>query len=65
MLIVDKDKDTFETEVLKSEETVFVDFFGVMAIYKNGEKVEELVKEEATPEKIEGMIKKYALAPSI
>jgi len=32
----------------------------VMAIYKNGEKVEELVKDEATPEKIEEMIKRYA-----
>ncbi|MBE5988957.1 MAG: thioredoxin [Paenibacillaceae bacterium] len=33
----------------------------VMAIYKNGEKIEELVKDDATPEKIEEMIKKYAL----
>lgn len=32
----------------------------VMAIYKNGEKVEELVKDDATPEAIEAMIKKYA-----
>ncbi len=32
----------------------------VMAIYKGGEKVEELVKEDATPENIENMIKKYA-----
>ena len=31
----------------------------VMAIYKGGEKVEELVKEECTPESIEAMIKKY------
>ena len=31
----------------------------VMAIYKDGQKVEELVKEEATPEAIEEMIKKY------
>ena len=31
----------------------------VMAIYKNGQKVEELVKDEATPEAIEEMIKKY------
>ena len=31
----------------------------VMAIYKGGEKVEELVKEECTPESIEEMIKKY------
>ncbi len=34
----------------------------VMAIYKNGEKVEELVKDDATPDRIEEMIKKYALA---
>jgi thioredoxin 1 len=31
----------------------------VMAIYKDGEKVEELVKDECTPEAIEAMIKKY------
>lgn len=31
----------------------------VIAIYKNGEKVEELVKEAATPEAIEAMIQKY------
>ncbi len=31
----------------------------VMAIYQNGEKVEELVKEDATRENIEAMIKKY------
>jgi len=31
----------------------------VMAIYKNGEKVEEVVKEDATKENIENMIKKY------
>lgn len=104
MLVVDK--DTFGTEVLESESTVFVDFFGdgcepckallphvekfakqygdkikftklnttkarrlaisqkilglpVMAIYQNGQKVEELVKEDATTEKIEEMIKRY------
>ncbi|GLB26790.1 thioredoxin [Lacrimispora xylanolytica] len=34
----------------------------VMAIYKGGEKVEELVKEDATPDSIEEMVKKYALA---
>lgn len=31
----------------------------VMAIYKDGQKVEEVVKEEATPESIEAMIQKY------
>ncbi len=31
----------------------------VIAVYKDGEKVEELVKEEATPEKVEELIKKY------
>jgi thioredoxin 1 len=31
----------------------------VMAIYQNGQKVEELVKDDATPEAIEAMIKKY------
>lgn len=30
-----------------------------MAIFKNGEKVEEVVKDDATPENIENMIKKY------
>ena len=31
----------------------------VMAIYKDGEKVEELVKDDATEANIEAMIKKY------
>ena len=31
----------------------------VMAIYKNGDKVEELVKDQATEENIEAMVKKY------
>ena len=31
----------------------------VIAIYKDGEKVEELVKDDATPENVEAMIKKY------
>jgi thioredoxin len=31
----------------------------VVAIYKSGEKVEELVKDDATPENIEAMIQKY------
>ena len=31
----------------------------VMSIYKDGQKVEELVKDDATPEAIEEMIKKY------
>ena len=31
----------------------------VIAIYQNGQKVEELVKDDATPENVEAMIKKY------
>lgn len=31
----------------------------VIAIYKGGEKVEELVKDDATPEAVEDMVKKY------
>lgn len=31
----------------------------VVAVYKNGEKVEELIKDAATPEAVEEMIKKY------
>ncbi len=31
----------------------------VMAIYKGGEKVEELVKDDCTEESIENLIKKY------
>lgn len=31
----------------------------VIAIYKGGEKIEELVKDDATPEAVEEMIKKY------
>ena len=30
-----------------------------LAIYKDGEKVDELVKDDCTPETIEAMIKKY------
>ena len=30
-----------------------------VAIYKGGEKVEEVVKEDATPESVEELIKKY------
>ena len=32
----------------------------VVAIYKGGAKVEELVKDDATPQNVEEMIKKYA-----
>lgn len=99
-------KDTFESEVLQAEGTVFVDFYGdgcvpcqalmpvvhgyadtygdkikfcalnttkarrlsisqrvlglpVMAIYQGGQKVSECVKDDATPENIEAMIKEY------
>ena len=31
----------------------------VIAIYEGGEKIEELVKEDATPENVENIIKKY------
>lgn len=31
----------------------------VMAIYKDGEKIDEVVKDDATPESIEAMIQKY------
>lgn len=31
----------------------------VMAIYKNGEKIDEVVKDDATQENIEAMIQKY------
>ena len=31
----------------------------VIAIYQNGQKVEECVKDDATPENVEAMIKKY------
>ncbi|NLA71287.1 MAG: thioredoxin family protein [Clostridiaceae bacterium] len=31
----------------------------VVAIYRNGEKVEELVKDDATPEAVEAMLEKY------
>ena len=104
--MLDLDRNNFEEEVLKAEDTVFVDFYGdgcvpcealspfvdemdkkygdklkftklntskarrlaisqkvlglpVMAIYKGGEKVEELVKDDCTHENIESMIKKY------
>lgn len=100
------DKNTFESEILQSEEPVLVDFYGngcvpcealkphilkleeeygdrlrftalntsgarrlaigqrilglpVIAIYQGGVKVEELIKDDATPEAVEAMIKKY------
>ena len=106
MSMLEVDKKTFEPEVLQSEETVLVDFYGdgcvpcaalmphvhelaekyagqlkfcamntskarrvaigqqvlglpTVAIYKGGEKVEEVVKEAATPESVEELIKKY------
>lgn len=31
----------------------------VIAVYKDGEKVEELIKDDATPDNVETMIKKY------
>ena len=31
----------------------------VIAIYKDGEKIEELVKDDATPDAVEAMIQKY------
>lgn len=31
----------------------------VIAIYRDGEKVEELIKDEATPDNVEEMIKRY------
>jgi len=101
--MLELDKETFEPEVLKAAETVFVDFYSdacqpcqalmpvvhalaekygdkmkftkintmkarrlaiaqkvlglpVMAIYKNGEKAVELVKDDCTEENIEKMI---------
>jgi thioredoxin 1 len=106
MSMLEVDKKTFEPEVLQSEETVLVDFYGdgcvpcaalmphvhelaekyagqlkfcamntskarrvaigqqvlglpTVAIYKGGEKIEEVVKEDATPESVEELIKKY------
>lgn len=104
--MIEVDKNTFEAEVLQSEGTVFLDFFGdgcepckalmpfvhemaekygdklkfaslnttkarrlaisqkvlglpVMAIYQNGEKVKELIKDDCTEENIENLIKEY------
>jgi thioredoxin 1 len=31
----------------------------VIAVYKDGEKVEELVKDDATPEAVKAMVEKY------
>lgn len=100
------DKNTFETEVLKAEGHVLVDFWSegcepckalmphvheiaekyegkmkftsldtgkarrlaisqkilglpVIAIYKDGQKIDELVKDDATPANVEAMIQKY------
>lgn len=101
------DKETFETEVLKAEGKVVVDFYGdgcvpcaaltphvhefaekygatlkfcalnttkarrlaigqkvlglpVIAIYENGEMIESCVKDDATPENVEAMIRRHA-----
>lgn len=101
------DKTTFETEVLRAQGRVVVDFYGdgcascaalmphmhdlakeygeklkfcalnttkarrlaisqkvlglpVIAVYENGEMIDSLVKEAATPENVEEMIKRYA-----
>ncbi len=56
---MERAKAGFEALVSEFKETVLVDFLGVMAIYRNGEKVEAMVKAEAAPEKIEEMIRRY------
>ena len=104
--MIDLTKETFETEVLQAEGTVFVDFYSdgcvpckalepfvkemfekygehmkftglnttkarrlaisqkvlglpVIAIYQHGEMVDSCVKDDATVENIEAMIKRY------
>ena len=72
--MLELDKNTFEPEVLKAEGKVLVDFYGdgcvpcaalkilglpVIAIYENGEMIDSCVKEDATAENVEAMIKKY------
>lgn len=104
--MLELDKNTFETEVLKAEGKVLVDYFGdgcvpcaalmphihgfaevygdkikfcslnttkarrlaigqkilglpVIAIYENGQKIDECVKDDATPENVEAMIKRH------
>ncbi len=37
----------------------------VIAIYRQGEKVEELVKDDATPENVEAMVMKYIQGPGL
>ena len=106
MSMLEVDKKTFEPEVLQSEETVLVDFYGdgcvpcaalmphvhelaekyagqlkfcamntskarrvaigqqvvglpTVAIFEGGQKIEEVVKDDATPEAVEELIKKY------
>ena len=105
--MLELNKDTFDSEVLKTEGKVVVDFYGdgcapcaalmpyvhsfaekygdklkfcalnttrarrlaisqkilglpVIAVYEKGEMIDSCVKEEATPENVENMIKKYA-----
>lgn len=105
--MLELDKLTFDSEVLKAEGWVVVDFYGdgcapcmalmphvhaladeygdrlkfaalntskarrlaisqkilglpVIAVYKDGEKVEELVKDDATPEAVKALAAKYA-----
>lgn len=105
--MLELDKETFETEVLKAEGKVVVDFYGdgcapcaalmphvhelaekyghtlkfcalntskarrlaisqkilglpVIAVYENGQMIDSRVKEDATPENVEAMVKEHA-----
>ena len=71
--MLELDKTTFEAEVLQAPGKILVDFYGdgcvpcaalilglpVIAIYENGEMIDSCVKDDATPENVEAMIKKY------
>ena len=71
--MLELDKNTFEAEVLKAEGKILVDFYGdgcvpcaalmphVHAFAETyGDMIDSCVKEDATAENVEAMIKKYA-----
>ena len=68
--MLELNKENFESEVLEAEGYVLVDFWSqgceqkvlglpTIAIYKDGNKVEEVTKDDATVPNIEAMINKY------
>ena len=61
--MIDLTKENFEEEVLKARRLAIAQKvlgLPVIAIYKDGEMIDSRVKDDATPESCEEMLKKYA-----